>query len=1213
MEDRKDSTCDRSAKAGQKRPRAAPQDEEVSMQCAETHSNRTNNSDPRQLTPHTLRLLKLVEEGTVEHAQLAARQLSEIVAGSPPVILWDILGRLQAYLTSPEWKTRQNASIAMEGVAQQLPEQDQQHFLQNTAAAIRSRQEMDEAHGWLTVEDINANLDTILEKGRCLLSMAESNYDQQEEEELERLDRSAGGESDFVQQRMQLQRRILARRLGLSAMLDRFSGNEVAESLLPIDEERNNSSSTQTQRRKRDKRNILDSDATTRSIRALLVMEVQRKQEDNPNSAFSRNVSHQNAQRLLATELVFRMFDSSWYVRHGSLLGIMALIRAWKLHEASCIGQWPEDIMSRCLCTLGLDRFADYSEAATSSENGGIVAPVREMAGQVLAVTFWASPEHIKKSAFSCLVTLLKYHREDNQSWEIRHAALIALKYIFAIRSLRCESGSWGNQLIYHVQDLAAVHMNDANDDTRGVAAQLLVMLISKQKERSPSPKVDPRIIKSLWKSLSPKIHVSSSAKNLLNLLACLVDTDFAQVVSCLSTIPCVENACSSILAKLEILLTTPYLSVKIQVVQVIDKFLCGLKAYLAESRSTLDDQHQDQIEKSYARVAWEVFCIQLQGERNSEVDRREAEAFVLTCRKTWTTIAMCQSSIFRKCDSLFDFHRNILFAYFGFPVKDLSIPILGDPALLSEASFGRHHRSLCDAANSVSLLFSGFKPLQMKKSHRLLHLLFQLCTSFPLVSLFERGCLLYSGLVHIQQNNSIRTMLCSSRELFLSALTEGGIKCTLVDKRKIRCDASTVRTMLGASIQSDVERSFNGAEETIDNVASRLISLCEELSAKYVQDSRYGEPSLDSMRLGVLNVQSLLVAGVEGIPMKLTPLVRALMTSIKNETDNECRRTATSSMVELLKILFERNTVSDDRLLSFEKARGKILQNLCSIVKFRSIPGFVAASAALAGVIESDDTPIDSLGEVWEEIKRLQHPDIAMDDDKVSEAVIVLNSLCSDPTCLKNKDFLVKAFGHPMVILACGSTNENTRTLASECLLQLANCSRRTVLEKALPQTAHMCMFMDDTIRIRACLLLSQLIDGSAMHLCPFVRSLLPLAMRLMTDISSQCSKTGARVFSVLVRLAPLVKDSLDLPLLPGNGVEKSEKVMDHLIRGLPLPRCELHPTVRAALEDSGTRLRGYQFDGVSWLRFLQDVGLNGALTDSMGLVRLCFDVIIT
>lgn len=122
-------------------------------------------------------------------------------------------------------------------------------------------------------------------------------------------------------------------------------------------------------------------------------------------------------------------------------------------------------------------------------------------------------------------------------------------------------------------------------------------------------------------------------------------------------------------------------------------------------------------------------------------------------------------------------------------------------------------------------------------------------------------------------------------------------------------------------------------------------------------------------------------------------------------------------------------------------------------------------------------------------------------------------------------------------------------------------------------------------------------------MAICPFVRSLLPMAMSLMKDPEELCAKAAASIFSALVRLAPLVKKSVSLPLFEENADSNAELVMDHLIHGKPLPPCEIHPIVAGALNSGGITLRRYQLEGIAWLRFLQTVKLSGALTDAMGL----------
>lgn len=89
----------------------------------------------------------------------------------------------------------------------------------------------------------------------------------------------------------------------------------------------------------------------------------------------------------LAEHLSIRLFDRNWETRHGAVLGLTALFKVWRRRWrdawtkaiAGWLDAWGEDVACRCLCLLALDRFGDYSV-------GSMVAPVREVAGQLLAL-----------------------------------------------------------------------------------------------------------------------------------------------------------------------------------------------------------------------------------------------------------------------------------------------------------------------------------------------------------------------------------------------------------------------------------------------------------------------------------------------------------------------------------------------------------------------------------------------------------------------------------------------------------------------------------------------------------------------------------------------------------------------------------------------------------------------------------------------------------
>lgn len=220
-------------------------------------SENTNNNDNDDnnrgvvVTPHMERLLRLMQQGTTESAQMAAGQLTLLTSQSSAAVLWEILGRLQAMMVSSSsssmessWKARQNAAVAMEGVAGNLPVLDQQAFFRtdrnychdqtNTSAEDNPSQRSTTTTS-LRISDVS--IQSVLQQGRELYVAAPSSiaeeWDQAGEAQLQRLDdqqeaaiaattskNNCDANDDFVQKRIQKQRRILAQRLGLAAIDD---------------------------------------------------------------------------------------------------------------------------------------------------------------------------------------------------------------------------------------------------------------------------------------------------------------------------------------------------------------------------------------------------------------------------------------------------------------------------------------------------------------------------------------------------------------------------------------------------------------------------------------------------------------------------------------------------------------------------------------------------------------------------------------------------------------------------------------------------------------------------------------------------------------------------------------------------------------------------------------------------------------------------------
>ena len=351
------------------------------------NEDQTKNSPNNSclLTPHTLRLLKVLKDGTCAHAQVAAAHLCDICRQSSPEILWDVLGRLQGFLVSEEFTSRQNAATAMKGVAACLPQNNQTEFLEKVMDG--------ETDLWLNLQDLvemkdkkESGLQTILRKGRLLLVSSGTEFDMnhkddlfdREQYQIETLDRSRG-QPNFVEHRVRLQRQILAKRLGLAGVMN-VVGSSVLPNEITSEDLVGNNVEMKQKVTKVPKLDDNDYDSNSNSIRAILVMEMQDQRKTHRGSA-----SHKNPQTLLATELLYRMFDADWTKRQGAIMGILALLKAW---QGSCntttFGSWPQDILTRCVCILALDRFGDFGE--------NMVAPVRQVAGQLLAALYQGSP-----------------------------------------------------------------------------------------------------------------------------------------------------------------------------------------------------------------------------------------------------------------------------------------------------------------------------------------------------------------------------------------------------------------------------------------------------------------------------------------------------------------------------------------------------------------------------------------------------------------------------------------------------------------------------------------------------------------------------------------------------------------------------------------------------------------------------------------------------
>ncbi|EGS20784.1 helicase-like protein [Thermochaetoides thermophila DSM 1495] len=129
--------------------------------------------------------------------------------------------------------------------------------------------------------------------------------------------------------------------------------------------------------------------------------------------------------------------------------------------------QWLDDLAYRLLCVLMLDKFTDYSSDTS-------VAPIRETVGQTLgAVLRHISVEsvHAIYRLLYCMVTQEDLPSEQNM-WAVCHGGMVGLRYVVAVRKdLLLQDGDMIDGVVRCVMQ----GLGDIDDDVRSVSAATLI------------------------------------------------------------------------------------------------------------------------------------------------------------------------------------------------------------------------------------------------------------------------------------------------------------------------------------------------------------------------------------------------------------------------------------------------------------------------------------------------------------------------------------------------------------------------------------------------------------------------------------------------------------------------------------------------------------------------------------------------------------------
>jgi len=187
--------------------------------------------------------------------------------------------------------------------------------------------------------------------------------------------------------------------------------------------------------------------------------------------------------------------------------------------------QWIIDAALRLLCVLGLDRFGDFV-------SDQVVAPVRETCAQALGSLFKlvSGGPHAKdtnKVLFGILSLIMKLLGHDE--WEARHGALLALKYLLAVRDDLLD------EVLPKVFPTIIQGLSDPVDDVGAAAASALIP-VAYALPRLLKPVALEAIVVRLWQLLKEQDDLAAACNSFMSLLAAILSLPAAR--ACLTPQP---------------------------------------------------------------------------------------------------------------------------------------------------------------------------------------------------------------------------------------------------------------------------------------------------------------------------------------------------------------------------------------------------------------------------------------------------------------------------------------------------------------------------------------------------------------------------------------------------------------------------------------------------------------------------------------------------
>lgn len=957
--------------------------------------------------------------------------------------------------------------------------------------------------------------------------------------------------------------------------------------------------------------------------------------------------------------------------------------------------RWCEDAAIRLLCVLSLDRLGDFIFDQ-------VIAPVRETAGQTMASLLKWMPSASVLRVHKVLLDMVSQdfllnaqpdtktslRRLDanrgvsGYAWEVRHAGLLGLKYEVTVRKDLLFQQNAASPLLESVVELAIVCLQDDDDDVRGVAAATLLPVVDHLVEHIPH--VISTLMDQLWECLGNlKDDLSSSTAGVMDLLSKLVENP--KVVSHL--LGKESLSLSSLIPRLFPFIRHTITSVRLAVLNALRAFL----SVSALPKSWVDDR--------LVRLLFQNLIVE------------ERESIRVASRAAWQdSMAVLVGGNSQSSDHLVQITSPHLNGFFTILMTPLGSPIdfslfyratsavtsreshnvdknmlAQDLALVGVDTVIRGRLGAAQALGSIMAqwprnddpAFGGLIQQHLSSSSAL-----QKCLAAVVVqewaeaaSLIKRdipsdGSLaknVGAQLIHILESPAPATyaemvVMLQRIQSQCQGLYNAFSREAKVAKNKVPNLPSAVDPLGQNKDAFSVEMAKGvvgrGYEAMMELVPARhrkaVLPALQDRQRKLIADIGFYQSIKEKQDNQVGATAAGAAIALRSMPVKLNPVIRSIMNSIKFEENYDLQlRSAGSvaSFIELCTSSTTRVNPSDKivkNLCAFvcqDTLQTAIFENLQSqsegILTMNDVPAVAPAKGRARGSLAVTEGVVDAnLTEEAREgklIRRGAEMTLQAISDRFQERLFevvptlwtcmtgpLLDVLGADTTTLQAQH------GQGQAIIDCCTLLEVNlkylhaklrlraidvvgpltqavkshfaviRSAAAKSLSAMADCMTEQVMIEIVKQVVPLLGDGSSVLHRQGSIeTISLIVKALDIKLLPYVIVLIVPILGRLSDSDEAVRLSATNTFASLVRMVPL---EAGLPDPPGfsqellSRREEERTFLSQLLDGNKVEKYTIPVTINA-------QLRKYQQDGVNWMAFLAKFRLHGILCDDMGL----------